>query len=293
MSEPNSYILNGQQAAEMARLKEQDHLFTEAMGGLFAELSEADLQPVRRVLDVACGPAGWALEVAFAHPEWDVVGIDLSPEVIDYARAQAQVQHRYRASFLVMDARAPLTFAANTFDLVNARLLFGFLDQQSWPKLLAECWRILRPGGVVRLTETETWHTNSRAAQHLWRCLCLALQAQERTFPTGGQGIGIAHMLAPLLRQADFERIDRRAFCIDASAGEPLCPLSCKDAEIAFHLLKPYLLQSGLLDEAEYEALLRQMVIDMYSDSFLSLSFGLTVWGRKPSGEETAGHEGR
>src|SRR5437868_4283997 len=87
----NVYFSNPESSAEMARLLDQDRLITEGMGGLLAEFD--DLSRFHRILDIACGPGGWAQELASAHPEFEVVGFDISQIMIDYARAFVQVRN--------------------------------------------------------------------------------------------------------------------------------------------------------------------------------------------------------
>src|SRR6266568_7112831 len=84
------YFNDPENVAEMARLLGQDRLITKGMGGLFSERS--DLSGIHRILDAACGPGGWALEVASTYPEIEVVGFDVSQAMIDYARVQAQAR---------------------------------------------------------------------------------------------------------------------------------------------------------------------------------------------------------
>ena len=161
----NVYFNDPESGAEMARLLNQDRLVTKGMGGLFAERSN-DFSGIQRILDVACGPGGWVQEVAFEHPEIEVVGFDISRAMIDYANAQAQVQGLDNARFLVMDMLKPLDFPNGSFDLVNARFI-NFLPAAAWPKLLQEFQRITRPGGFIRLTESEWWYfTNSPALEN-------------------------------------------------------------------------------------------------------------------------------
>src|SRR5258708_37870128 len=136
----------------MARLMYQDKLITQAMGGLLEDIPRAS--QVRRILDVACGPGSWALEVAFNYPKFQVVGFDLSNLMIQYANAQAKAQRLSNARFLVMDARKPLEFPDGWFDIVNARFISGFMHKEDWPKVVRELVRITRPGGAVRLSET-------------------------------------------------------------------------------------------------------------------------------------------
>src|SRR5690348_11473169 len=78
--EHNSYFIDHESAAEMARLLDQDRLYTEAMGGFFSE--RADLSNLHRVLDIGCGPGGWVQELAFAYPDKEIVGIDVSEAMI-------------------------------------------------------------------------------------------------------------------------------------------------------------------------------------------------------------------
>src|SRR5437660_12153153 len=98
----------------MARLLDQDRLITKGMGGLFPERAN-DFSGLHRILDVACGPGGWVLEVAFAHPEIEVVGFDISQAMIDYANAKARVRGLNNARFLTMDMLKPLEFPDCSF----------------------------------------------------------------------------------------------------------------------------------------------------------------------------------
>src|SRR6266702_3784957 len=105
-SEENAYVIDIESAAELARLLHQDRHVTKSMGGLLAE--QSDISNIHDVIDVACGPGGWALEVADRYPDIKVVGIDISKSMIEYARALAKAQKLKNVEFLVMDALKPL-----------------------------------------------------------------------------------------------------------------------------------------------------------------------------------------
>lgn len=274
------YPIDIENAAEMARLIDQDRLFTEAMGGLLPEY--VDLPAHARILDLACGAGGWALNMAFAFPECEVAGVDNSQTMIRYANANAKAQKRQNASFEVMDIVHPLDFSPHTFDLVNARFIVGFMSPQTWPSLLAECFRVLKPGGTLCLTECETGISNSAAFQQLNGALYRALHTQHRTYSVDGHSIGIVPMLVPLLRTAGFQQIKKRPFLLDASYDEPLYYQSCKEMEVTYALLKPYLVQSGVIADDVFDTCYKQTLIDMYQATFVCTSFGLTVSGRKP-----------
>src|SRR5260370_21869077 len=124
-------------------------LLTEAMGGPPPEQSAQALEHIHDVLDIGCGPGGWVHTVAQTYPQTQATGIDVSTTMITYAQAIAHVMRLGNAHFCVMDATRPLDFPDASFDLVNARLVSGFLLSEQWPLLLAECTRMLRPGGIV------------------------------------------------------------------------------------------------------------------------------------------------
>ena len=70
----STYVIDAESGTEMARLINQERLLTRVMGGVFPE--HFDLSHVSHILDIGCGPGGWVLDVAFAHSQINVVGID-------------------------------------------------------------------------------------------------------------------------------------------------------------------------------------------------------------------------
>src|SRR5579884_3625139 len=104
----STYILNSESTAEMARLARQDRLIMQGMGGLFPERD--DITGIENILDIGCGPGGWALEVAFNYPRVQVAGIDTSQIMIQYAQTHAALQGLENVSFRVMNALEQLDF---------------------------------------------------------------------------------------------------------------------------------------------------------------------------------------
>jgi SAM-dependent methyltransferase len=276
----NSYFIDHESGAEMARLLDQDRLYTSSMGGFFSERS--DLTEINRILDIGCGPGGWVQELAYAYPEKDIVGCDISPAMIAYARAQAQVQHLENAHFLVMDATGPLDFVDNSFDLVNARLI-AFLTPQQWPELLRECMRITRPGGIIRLTECQgPGITNSRAFEKQVEWFAQALYRAGQTFSPDGRQLGIVPMLSSLLRRAGCRGIGHRAHMIDFSAGEEAHDLWCQDIKVFFKLLQPFFVATQVALQEEIDQMYEQMEVEMVGEEFGGVHLFTTVWGEKP-----------
>jgi SAM-dependent methyltransferase len=95
----------------------------------------------RRVLDVGCG-AGTDL-VRFARGGAIVTGVDLAASSIALSRQNFALEGLH-ASLLVADGEQ-LPFSAHSFDLVYAHGVVQYTTDAA--ALVAECRRVLRPGG--------------------------------------------------------------------------------------------------------------------------------------------------
>lgn len=277
----NVYFSDPESGAEMARLIDQDHLINQGMGGLLSEQSN-DLSGIRRILDMGCGPGGWALEMAFTHPEIEVIGFDISQAMIDYARTRAQVLGLHNAHFHVMDMMQPLDFPDNYFDLVNGRFIL-FIPADTIPKLLQECMRVVRPGGIIRLTESEwTAPSTSSAMEQLLGLIGRAMKRAGQSFSPSGNLVNITPMLRSFLRKAGCINIQHKAHVIDYSSGEPVHDAFCKDFTTVYQLMQPFMVGMGVATQEEVERLNRQMQVEMLQDDFHAIMFILTAWGEKP-----------
>jgi ubiquinone/menaquinone biosynthesis C-methylase UbiE len=275
----NVYFNDPESGAEMARLLSQDHLITKGMGGLFSERS--DLSGIHRILDAACGPGGWALEVAFTYPEIEVVGFDISRAMIDYARARVQVQGMDNADFLVMDIQKSLDFPNKSFDLVNARFI-NFLPAAAWPKLMQEFKRITRPGGTIRLTESEWWYfTNSPALENLNAMIIRALKLQGESFTESGRFTGVLPMLGRFLLDAGCASVNYKSHVIDYSFGTEAHEGFRRDAAAVFKLFQPFIVRMGVATQEEVNQLYERMQFEMLKEDFRGLMLPLTAWGEK------------
>lgn len=92
------------------------------------------------LLDLGCGTGAFALELqALGTP----IGADMSLLALDFARGRG-------ATDLVQSDGSALPFRANTFDAAIGLDVFEHIDNDV--AALAECARVLRPGGVLVLT---------------------------------------------------------------------------------------------------------------------------------------------
>jgi ubiquinone/menaquinone biosynthesis C-methylase UbiE len=138
----------------MNRLLDQSYFLMRQFGGILPE--HPDFQGIHSVLDIACGPGQWDTQVARKQPQLSIRGLDLSKRMINFASAKAHQDTLENVTFEVGDAtHFPLPYADHSFDLVNASLIYAFMTRDLWPQLIQECWRILTPGGFLRIIQED------------------------------------------------------------------------------------------------------------------------------------------
>ncbi|SCO07993.1 related to methyltransferase [Fusarium fujikuroi] len=128
---PNDSVRNSQ-------LDLQHHLFTLTLGGKLFLSPIGDTKHLSRVLDAGTGTGVWAIDFADAHPETEVIGIDLSPIQPNFLPTNLQFQ--------VDDLEDEWTFSYN-FDFIFARMMTGSIGD--FPKFFAQSFNALSPGGWV------------------------------------------------------------------------------------------------------------------------------------------------
>ena len=103
-----------------------------------------------RVLDVATGPAGVALQLAErtgAH----VLGVDLSEPMLRRGQANVRTAGRQEQITLVLARAEELPFADSGFDALTFTYLLRYVSDPA--ATLAELARVVRPGGTVASLE--------------------------------------------------------------------------------------------------------------------------------------------
>lgn len=123
----------------------------ESFVGVGNPASFAGLAPGERVLDVGCGGGLDAfVAAAWVGPGGEVVGVDMTPEMVERAREAAAMVPQARVRFVLTDAER-MPFADDSFD---AALSNGCLNLSPRKvELLAEVHRVLRPGGRLALCD--------------------------------------------------------------------------------------------------------------------------------------------
>jgi ubiquinone/menaquinone biosynthesis C-methylase UbiE len=100
-----------------------------------------------KILDMGCGVGQKTIPVADAFPGAEVHAIDLSAPMIKYAHKRAERMGR-KIHFSQQNA-ARTKFAAESFDLVFSTILLHELPPGAIRNVIAEIYRVLKPGGLT------------------------------------------------------------------------------------------------------------------------------------------------
>ncbi len=277
---PSTYVVQDRSNLdERARVSIQDQMLTRAMGGVLHE--QPDPSIFRRILDVGCGTGGWLIEVAQTYPGASLlVGVDTSSTILEYAQAQAEEQGvADRVEFHVMDALRMLEFPKEFFDLVNQRLGSSFLRAWDWMKLLQEYKRVLRPDGVVRITEGSMVTESSSPALVRLNDLIFRALDQAGHF-LEHRPDGVTSELPRLLKQHGFQNIQTRAHHMEYRTGTPQWQMYYQDTQYAIRTLRPFL-QKWMHLPDDFDNLCQQTLSEMQQPDFVAIWPLLTVWGIK------------
>lgn len=275
------YPIDAEDAEEMNRLTNQARLMTEYVGLLPPEIF---LTRGQAALDIGCGPGEWVMGIARIYRGCQVVGIDVSQRMITYARSRARIQRLPGARFEIANACEPLPFPDASFDLVHARLVTGFLSTTAWPLFLAECFRVLRPNGVMCSTELENMgNTTSAALTRYNELVVQSMRQGQRCFAEVGDHIGIMPVQAHLLEESGFTLVRQQAHVLNYSVGTPAHTQMVDDYAALMQLIQPALVRGNLIEQGELSSLYAQALAEMHADNFYAVLLLQTCWGRKPA----------
>ena len=116
-----------------------------------AAFLEPHLRPDIDLLDVGCGPGSITIEFAQRADQGSVLGVDVSPAVIDQATA-AGAAAGSTARFEVMDLYA-LDLPDDRFDVVYAHQVLQHVSDPV--AALVEMRRVVKPDGVVAVRDAD------------------------------------------------------------------------------------------------------------------------------------------
>lgn len=145
-SNPVQYVLHGEYECDRLELQA-------TIAGIDGHLRYMHLPERAKILDAGCGSGSMSRLLASRYTDATVIGLDLNPDYVAYARDLAHKAGLENVSFHVGDVQA-LPFAAPTFDLIWSKHVLCFIPNPE--AALAEFRRVTKPGGAV-LVALEYW----------------------------------------------------------------------------------------------------------------------------------------
>ena len=128
-----------------------DSRLYERITGTQVTLQRMGLRPGQRVLEV--GPGTGRLLIPAAQrvlPGGEVVGIDIQPGMVERLKERAKRANVTNLTAILGDATQPIA-PEGSFDLAFLVTTLGEIPDRA--AVLAQCFRALKPGGVLSITE--------------------------------------------------------------------------------------------------------------------------------------------
>ncbi|MGA3017333.1 MAG: class I SAM-dependent methyltransferase [Bryobacteraceae bacterium] len=143
--------------------KDETRAFYDKISGVYDLLAEHSEGPVRRagldrlapaagerVLEIGYGTGHCLMQLAQAvGPEGRVFGIDLSEGMRARARERVEKEHLIDRVELSCGDATRLPYPDSSMDAVFVSFTLELFDTPEIPQVLAECKRVLRPGGRI------------------------------------------------------------------------------------------------------------------------------------------------
>ncbi|KAL9594235.1 MAG: hypothetical protein Q9219_007137 [cf. Caloplaca sp. 3 TL-2023] len=158
------------------------------------------LRPHFSLLDIGCGPGTITSGFCPHLPQGHVTGVDLGDTVIQHAISTHPTDRFPNLAFETGDILQGLKYDDDTFDVVYFHQTILHLPDPI--KGMAEARRVLKPGGILAMRETDTlnWYPEFPGLRKYNECLHGMLQSK------GAPGLMAARGLHKWAKEAGFER---------------------------------------------------------------------------------------
>jgi SAM-dependent methyltransferase len=278
----SDYINNAESAGELSRLDHQAGLVMNAIGHLPHTLRG---RPFQKILDLGCGSGRWALDMAYHYPDAEIVGVDISSTLVEYARARAKTMNRQNVKFIPFDAlEGNLSeLGREIYDLVNLRFAVGWVrGLERWTKLLQRCHHLNTPGGYTMVTEGEGLSTDSPALHRLHEIIVQALRLGGYGFPSSRQDLGMAAQLGTVLYASGFSGVAVEGGAINFSFYNPEENMAWRNSFTALIAESgPFFTTMGVTTAEELAELSVRLGSELYDEAFSGVGSLFTFYGMR------------
>ncbi|KAN0072658.1 S-adenosyl-L-methionine-dependent methyltransferase [Elaphomyces granulatus] len=251
---------------------------------LKGELHLAPLDAPQAILDLGTGTGIWAIDIADKFTSARVIGNDLSAIQPSWVPPNLE--------FVIDDFEREWMYKPDFFDFIHARTIAGSV--QSWPKLMKQALKHLKPGGYFEALEPTFWAWSGDGSlkddSPYMQYLRHLNEAAEKT----GRKLNVAAELMGWMKEAGFEDVTQQIFIIPLGpwAKDPAMKelgkweyILIPESVEAYGLRLYTQILEWTLDEAKIH--LAQVKDQLLSRSLHAYSKIYVVYGRKPLPETT------
>ncbi|GHO65558.1 hypothetical protein KSC_044500 [Ktedonobacter sp. SOSP1-52] len=247
--------------------------------------------PLARVLELSIDPHGeWLRQVASLQPHTEIIGITSQELYARQATFFAAVQRCRNIHIQVCPLSQPLPFPAGSLDLICGTFLHASLPEHLWPLLLEECFRLLRPGGVLHLLECGRGESTSAAAGSLCAAYRHSLEMRRNASRPSIPGARTVRAFQPehlptRLAKTGFVAVEQQESLLDFSAGMPFHGTLRDQADDFFQLVAPICTHHDApLSLEDYQQAYHEMQLELLEPTFRGYWHLYTIQGYKPLG---------
>jgi ubiquinone/menaquinone biosynthesis C-methylase UbiE len=105
-----------------------------------------------KLLEIAVGTAKNSILIAKQNPKIDIIGIDLSEEMLEIARSKIRKEHIENIELIKMNG-TDMAFRNETFDFIIVSLLLHEIPENVSNIILHECIKVLKNNGKLYVIE--------------------------------------------------------------------------------------------------------------------------------------------
>ncbi|SJL10196.1 uncharacterized protein ARMOST_13580 [Armillaria ostoyae] len=146
-SSPDVHYLLPSDALEKQRLESQHSFLRRTLCDGKSVMAPINLGPGDKVLDSGTGSGAWVLSLAKEVPlSVSFAAIDIQSKIFPKLFPTNVFFHHHSVTDLPGEW-------ANSYSLINQRVLYAALTESQWDSALVETHRVLAPGGWVQLIE--------------------------------------------------------------------------------------------------------------------------------------------
>lgn len=264
--------LYGESDAETSRLNFQHYMFRLAFGGDYS----APILGVGDILDVASGTGRWARDIARRFRSANVVGFDLSRNLLDASLAEGTDTMPENCTFVSGDALQPFAFPDGVFSFVMARACSSFIPTAQWPLVVSQMARVTQPGGWVEVRDFGLVRSTNAALNALTQRFTTL--AQARGIHPGSGAFLQEYFMQARLRDVQIRQIRLRSGAQRATrAGQ----LMLADYLAVLERVTPLIERANLASADQWQAMVmqarretRQAPDTQYAEVELTAAFG-------------------